>query len=122
MELFHPVMGPVSAPRSQSSARFPPASPWFFKRLSPACNNSNNSSKVGVTRSQVIWFCGLACLIIGEVLTVAAFTYAPAVLVSPLGAFRVIVTAILRYCSLRLRYKPDDFKHSLAERAPFPER
>lgn len=78
--------------------------------------------KVGVTRSQVIWFCGLACLIIGEVLTVAAFTYAPAVLVSPLGAFRVIVTAILRYCCLSLRYKRNDFKHSLAERAAFPKR
>lgn len=59
--------------------------------------------KVGVTRSQVIWFCGLACLIIGEVLTVAAFTYAPAVLVSPLGAFRVIVTAILSTVWLKER-------------------
>ncbi len=115
-------MGLVSVPRSQSSAQYPPASRWFFKRLSSACNVSNNSSKVGVTRSQVIWFCGLACLIIGEVLTVAAFTYAPAVLVSPLGAFRVIVTAILRYCCLSLRYKRNDFKHSLAERAAFPKR
>lgn len=52
--------------------------------------------KVGVARSsRRIWLLGLVLLIVGEALTVVAYTYAPAVLVSPLGAVRVIVTTLL---------------------------
>ena len=51
--------------------------------------------KVGVKKSRRIWLLGLICLVLGELLTVVAYTNAPAVLVSPLGALRVIVTTLL---------------------------
>jgi uncharacterized membrane protein len=51
--------------------------------------------KVGVRKSRRTWWLGIVCLILGELLTVIAYTNAPAVLVSPLGALRVIVTTLL---------------------------
>ena len=57
--------------------------------------------KVGVRKSRRFWWLGILCLILGEVLTVVAYTNAPAVLVSPLGAMRVIVTTLLSVKYLR---------------------
>jgi drug/metabolite transporter (DMT)-like permease len=57
--------------------------------------------KVGVRKSRKSWWLGILCLILGEVLTVVAYTNAPAVLVSPLGAMRVIVTTLLSVKYLR---------------------
>ena len=57
--------------------------------------------KVGVRKSRKFWWLGILCLILGEVLTVVAYTNAPAVLVSPLGAMRVIVTTLLSVKYLR---------------------
>ena len=51
--------------------------------------------KIGVRKSRRTWWLGIVCLILGELLTVIAYTNAPAVLVSPLGAMRVIVTTLL---------------------------
>jgi len=51
--------------------------------------------KVGVQKSRQIWLLGLVSLVLGELLTVVAYTNAPAILVSPLGALRVIVTTLL---------------------------
>ena len=51
--------------------------------------------KVGVRKSRRSWWLGILCLVLGELLTVVAYTNAPAVLVSPLGGFRVIVTTLL---------------------------
>jgi len=51
--------------------------------------------KVGVRKSRRSWWLGILCLVLGELLTVIAYTNAPAVLVSPLGGFRVIVTTLL---------------------------
>ena len=51
--------------------------------------------KVGVQKSRKIWLLGLVSLVLGELLTVVAYTNAPAILVSPLGALRVIVTTLL---------------------------
>ena len=60
-----------------------------------SCGASMVLQKIGVKRSRRIWVLGLLALIFGEILTVVAYTYAPAVLVSPLGAVRVIVTTLL---------------------------
>ena len=60
-----------------------------------SCGASMVLQKVGVKRSRKIWLVGLLCLVVGEILTVVAYTHAPAVLVSPLGAVRVIVTTLL---------------------------
>ena len=57
--------------------------------------------KVGVRKSRKFWWLGILCLILGEILTVVAYTNAPAVLVSPLGAMRVIVTTLLSVKYLR---------------------
>lgn len=51
--------------------------------------------KIGVRKSRKSWWLGILALILGEILTVVAYTNAPAVLVSPLGAMRVIVTTLL---------------------------
>ena len=51
--------------------------------------------KVGVQKSRQIWLLGLVSLVLGELLTVVAYTNAPAILVSPLGPLRVIVTTLL---------------------------
>ena len=50
-----------------------------------SCGASMVLQKVGVRKSRAIWLLGLALLILGEVATIVAYTYAPAVLVSPLG-------------------------------------
>lgn len=61
-----------------------------------ACGASMPLQKIGVIRKRkVAWLLGLVCLIIGEIFTVLAYTYAPAVLVSPLGAVRVVTTTLV---------------------------
>jgi len=62
--------------------------------------------KVGVQRSRQIWLLGLVSLVLGELLTVVAYTNAPAVLVSPLGALRVIVTTLLSVKYLKEKISP----------------
>lgn len=42
-----------------------------------------------------IWWAGIATMAIGEVANFAAYTFAPAILVTPLGALSVIIGAIL---------------------------
>ncbi|KAJ7168036.1 magnesium transporter NIPA-domain-containing protein [Mycena filopes] len=42
-----------------------------------------------------IWWAGMSALIIGEFANFAAYTFAPPVMVTPLGAFSVIIGAIL---------------------------
>jgi len=61
-----------------------------------ACGASMPLQKIGVIRKRkAAWLLGLVCLIIGEIFTVLAYTYAPAVLVSPLGAVRVVTTTLV---------------------------
>ena len=44
---------------------------------------------------KLIWWQGILSLVIGEVLQIVAYKYAPTTLVAPLGAFRVIVSTTL---------------------------
>ncbi|CAK5278687.1 unnamed protein product, partial [Mycena citricolor] len=50
-----------------------------------------------------IWWLGTAALIIGEICNFAAYTFAPPVMVTPLGALSVIVGAILASVLLKER-------------------
>lgn len=42
-----------------------------------------------------VWWAGMICMAIGEVANFAAYTFAPAILVTPLGALSVIIGAML---------------------------
>lgn len=42
-----------------------------------------------------VWWAGMICMAIGEVANFAAYTFAPAILVTPLGALSVIIGAVL---------------------------
>ncbi|KAI0824890.1 DUF803-domain-containing protein [Trametes gibbosa] len=42
-----------------------------------------------------LWWAGMSTLIVGEIANFAAYTFAPAILVTPLGALSVIIGAIL---------------------------
>ena len=42
-----------------------------------------------------VWWSGMALMVIGEVANFAAYTFAPAIMVTPLGALSVIIGAIL---------------------------
>ncbi|KAJ6528412.1 magnesium transporter NIPA-domain-containing protein [Mycena capillaripes] len=50
-----------------------------------------------------IWWAGMGALVVGEVANFAAYTFAPPVLVTPLGALSVIVGAILAALLLKER-------------------
>ena len=42
-----------------------------------------------------LWWAGIVCLVLGEVFNFAAYAFAPAILVTPLGALSVLIGAIL---------------------------
>ncbi|KAL2164256.1 hypothetical protein VTH06DRAFT_3472 [Thermothelomyces fergusii] len=42
-----------------------------------------------------IWWAGIVCLVLGEVFNFAAYAFAPAILVTPLGALSVLIGAVL---------------------------
>lgn len=42
-----------------------------------------------------MWWGGISCLVIGEIFNFAAYAFAPAILVTPLGALAVLIGAIL---------------------------
>ncbi|KAK4218075.1 hypothetical protein QBC37DRAFT_16855 [Rhypophila decipiens] len=42
-----------------------------------------------------LWWAGIACLVLGEVCNFAAYAFAPAILVTPLGALAVLIGAVL---------------------------
>ncbi|KAL3830261.1 hypothetical protein ACJIZ3_019063 [Penstemon smallii] len=48
-----------------------------------------------------LWWIGMATMIVGEFANFVAYTYAPAVLVTPLGALSIIVSAILAHFLLK---------------------
>ncbi|KAJ7323013.1 magnesium transporter NIPA-domain-containing protein [Mycena albidolilacea] len=50
-----------------------------------------------------VWWAGMSTLILGEVANFAAYTFAPPVLVTPLGALSVLAGAILAYFLLNER-------------------
>ena len=42
-----------------------------------------------------LWWAGISTLVIGEVANLAAYAFAPAILVTPLGALSVLIGAVL---------------------------
>ncbi|KAJ6761474.1 hypothetical protein OIU74_024177 [Salix koriyanagi] len=48
-----------------------------------------------------LWWLGMITMIVGEVSNFVAYVYAPAVLVTPLGALSIIVSAVLAHFLLR---------------------
>ncbi|XP_021742065.1 probable magnesium transporter NIPA6 isoform X1 [Chenopodium quinoa] len=47
-----------------------------------------------------LWWVGMGTMIVGEIANFVAYIYAPAVLVTPLGALSIIVSAVLAHCIL----------------------
>ncbi|XP_057966609.1 probable magnesium transporter NIPA6 isoform X1 [Malania oleifera] len=50
-----------------------------------------------------LWWAGMVTMLVGEVANFVAYVYAPAVLVTPLGALSIIISAILAHFMLKER-------------------
>lgn len=50
-----------------------------------------------------LWWAGMVTMIVGEVANFVAYVYAPAVLVTPLGALSIIISAVLAHFLLKER-------------------
>ncbi|KAG0469418.1 hypothetical protein HPP92_016118 [Vanilla planifolia] len=48
-----------------------------------------------------LWWAGMVTMIVGEVANFAAYAFAPAILVTPLGALSIIISAVLAHVILR---------------------
>mmetsp|Transcript_16902 Transcript_16902/g.41528 ORF Transcript_16902/g.41528 Transcript_16902/m.41528 type:complete len:387 (+) Transcript_16902:181-1341(+) len=44
-----------------------------------------------------LWWMGMVCMIVGEIANFAAYAFAPAILVTPLGALSIIVSAVMAH-------------------------
>lgn len=53
--------------------------------------------------SNPIWWAGMATMVVGEVANFIAYTFAPPILVTPLGALSVLVGAVLASFILKER-------------------
>lgn len=53
--------------------------------------------------SEPLWWAGMITMIVGEVANFAAYAFAPAILVTPLGALSIIVSAVLAHVMLKER-------------------
>ncbi|XP_042438115.1 probable magnesium transporter NIPA4 [Zingiber officinale] len=50
-----------------------------------------------------LWWVGMIAMVVGEVANFAAYAFAPAILVTPLGALSIIISAVLAHIILRER-------------------
>ncbi|XP_058098872.1 probable magnesium transporter NIPA6 isoform X2 [Magnolia sinica] len=50
-----------------------------------------------------LWWVGMVAMIVGEVVNFVAYVFAPAILVTPLGALSIIISAVLAHFMLRER-------------------
>ncbi|WOL16072.1 putative magnesium transporter NIPA4 [Canna indica] len=50
-----------------------------------------------------LWWAGITAMIVGEVANFAAYAFAPAILVTPLGALSIIISAVLAHIILQER-------------------
>ncbi|CAK9180926.1 unnamed protein product [Ilex paraguariensis] len=53
-----------------------------------------------------LWWLGMVTMIVGEVANFVAYAFAPAVLVTPLGALSIIVSAVLAHFILKEKLHP----------------
>eukprot|EP00850_Spirogloea_muscicola_P021424 SM000249S08235 [mRNA] locus=s249:144070:146613:+ [translate_table: standard] len=51
--------------------------------------------------SEPLWWAGMLSMIMGEVANFAAYAFAPAILVTPLGALSIIISAVLAHIMLK---------------------
>ncbi|PWA84538.1 hypothetical protein CTI12_AA158030 [Artemisia annua] len=51
--------------------------------------------------SEPLWWVGMITMVVGEVANFAAYAFAPAILVTPLGALSIIISAVLAHIILR---------------------
>ncbi|KAJ7451245.1 DUF803-domain-containing protein [Mycena galericulata] len=70
--------------------------------LTAAADGTAATENMSYLRNPV-WWAGMSALIVGEVANFAAYTFAPPVMVTPLGAFSVIIGAILASILLKER-------------------
>ncbi|KAL5704180.1 hypothetical protein ACHQM5_022641 [Ranunculus cassubicifolius] len=50
-----------------------------------------------------LWWAGMTAMVVGEIANFAAYAFAPAILVTPLGALSIIISAVLAHIILRER-------------------
>ncbi|KAK5841986.1 hypothetical protein PVK06_004312 [Gossypium arboreum] len=50
-----------------------------------------------------LWWAGMITMVVGEIANFAAYAFAPAILVTPLGALSIIISAVLAHIILRER-------------------
>jgi len=70
--------------------------------LTAAADGTAATENMSYLRNPV-WWGGMSALVVGEVANFAAYTFAPPVMVTPLGAFSVIIGAILASILLKER-------------------
>ncbi|KXS11008.1 DUF803-domain-containing protein [Gonapodya prolifera JEL478] len=86
----------VSPPPSSSSRPTSSSSIAYSRRGSPPPqSHAPSAGDTYVYLSNWLWWCGMVTMILGEIANFAAYSFAPAVLVTPLGALSVIVGAVL---------------------------
>ncbi|CAA7405264.1 unnamed protein product [Spirodela intermedia] len=83
-------------------------SSFIFKkkglRRSGSCGSGAAVGGHGYLR-EPLWWLGLVTMIVGEISNFVAYTFAPAVLVTPLGALSIIVSSILAHFLLEEKLK-----------------
>ena len=71
------------------------------KGLQQAAQSGRRANEGGYAYlNQPLWWVGMATMIGGEFANLAAYAYAPAIVVTPLGATTIIISAILANCFL----------------------
>lgn len=75
------------------------------KGLKRAAASSGTRAGVGgyTYLLEPLWWAGMITMVVGEIANFVAYVYAPAVLVTPLGALSIIVSAILAHFMLKER-------------------
>ncbi|XP_078447416.1 putative magnesium transporter NIPA7 isoform X2 [Wolffia australiana] len=75
-----------------------------LRRAAVSCENAAAHGGHGYLR-EPLWWLGLVTMIFGEISNFVAYMFAPAVLVTPLGALSIIVSAVLAHFMLGERLK-----------------
>ena len=79
------------------SSEHPPPSPAALKKSD---NEPAKSSDLEFLKSKM-WWTGMLLMLFGEILNFVAYAFAPAVVVTPLGAGSVVISAVLSHIFLK---------------------
>lgn len=66
-------------------------------RLTSSSNNNNTQPQSVDFMKNRVWWSGMVVMVCGELSNFAAYAYAPAILVTPLGALSVLIRFIQRF-------------------------